>query len=288
MTGEPRSILNGVVAITPTDAWAVVGGGLAEHWDGTSWSEVRVPSPGTLSVLYQVSATSSSDVWAGGYYSATDGKLHPLTLHFDGITWKWVKAPDGSPFFTNVFRGIKAVGPNDAWGVGYQDVTGGFDLQPLTEHWDGTSWTVVPAVQPPSGETNELYSVAGSATNDVWAVGSYPAATAIPLVEHWDGSAWTLVTLPGLTNSNELFGVATDSATDVWAVGKSFIDAAGKPFAEHWDGATWKSQASPNPGNSYLYGVEVLSTKNIWAVGAEFDAGLSEYVPLIERSKGPC
>ena len=242
----PRIVLNDVVAISSTDAWAVQGSGVAEHWDGTSWTKVIVPSPGTSSTLFKVSATSSSDVWAGGYYSDANG-LHPLTIHYDGTSWTWVPAPDGSQTGTNVFRAITAVAPGDAWGVGYQSL-GGLNFQPLTEHWDGTAWTVVPADPPPSGTDNQFWSVSGSASNDVWAVGIYDAALATPLVEHWDGTSWTFVTLSGLTNSNEAFGVATDGPADVWIVGKSFIDVVDKPFTEHWDGTAWKNERSPNPG----------------------------------------
>ena len=135
---------------------------------------------------------------------------------------------------------------------------------------------------------NQFSSVPGSASNDVWAVGIGDATLATPLVEHWDGTVWTFVTLSGPTNSNELFGVATNGASDVWAVGESFINNPMKPFTEHWDGASWKNQRSPNPGQASLGRVEILGAKNIWAVEASFDGGSGEYVPLIERSKGPC
>lgn len=288
LVSQPRALLRGVVAITPSDAWAVQGFGVAEHWDGTVWTQVNVPSPGTGSTLFRVSAASSNDVWAGGYYVATDGKLHPLAIHYDGTSWTMIDAPDGSPFGTNVFQSLSVVGPDDVWGVGYQDITGGFDLQPLIEHWDGTSWTVVPGAGPLPGTDNSLYAVAGAASDDVWAVGIYGANIATPLIEHWNGTAWTQTTLSGLANSNELFDVAARSSTDVWAVGKSFKTGPAKPFTEHWSGATWKNEPSPNPGNANLYGVAVTGANKAWAVGDDFDEGLNEFVPFIEQSRGPC
>jgi hypothetical protein len=71
---SPRriSVLDGVAATSPTDAWAV---GWTErnatprhlralilHWDGTSWTQVPVPSsPGTATYLSGVAPTSATD-----------------------------------------------------------------------------------------------------------------------------------------------------------------------------------------------------------------------------------
>ena len=71
--------LNGVTAISRTDAWAVgliASGGpgnsgatttpLIEHWDGTSWDQVPCPVPASGGQFNSVSATSPTDVWAVG------------------------------------------------------------------------------------------------------------------------------------------------------------------------------------------------------------------------------
>jgi hypothetical protein len=139
MVSHPRAMLFDVVAISPTDAWAVgwtrtnlVG----EHWDGTTWTLVPVPSTENPAEISSVAASSPNDVWAVGDYTGVGG-LHPLALHWDGTAWKKVPAPDGSPFGTNAFYAVTSVSADDAWAVGYQDVTGGADFQPLIEHWDG-------------------------------------------------------------------------------------------------------------------------------------------------------
>ena len=54
---------------------------LIEHWDGTAWSIVPGPNPGTAdnyygtitNELYGVPAVSASDVWAVGMYGKSDG-----------------------------------------------------------------------------------------------------------------------------------------------------------------------------------------------------------------------
>src|SRR5712692_3003 len=99
--------LTSVSADSPTDAWAVgtylydtrgIHGTLTLHWDGTSWSKVRSPSPSGFNnnALYAVSASSATDVWAVGYYTSDEtGFDKTLTLHWDGRRWSQVKSPNG-------------------------------------------------------------------------------------------------------------------------------------------------------------------------------------------------
>jgi hypothetical protein len=285
-TGET---LYGVAAISPTDVWGVglFGQGelMGEHWDGSTWTIVPAPSPGLTHQLTGVSAVSSSDVWAVGLYTGAGG-IHPLALHWDGTQWTKVPAPDGSPYGTNGFYSVSAISADDVWAVGYQDVTGGGDFQPLIEHWDGAAWSVVTAAPPPSGSDNQLYGVSGTSPTDVWAVGFF--GTAKPLMEHWDGLSWSVVKPPPLTGGNESFGVTARSSSDVWAVGQSFKGGPSKPFAEHWDGTTWSVAASKNPGNSFLAAVATTFASDVWAVGDVWNEALGSFTPLIEHSRGPC
>src|SRR5205085_2227993 len=78
--GSHGTILYGVSAISSNDVWAVgdYGGDnyltltLIEHWDGVQWSIIPSPNaglnPNNTNELYDVSAISSNDVWAVGYF----------------------------------------------------------------------------------------------------------------------------------------------------------------------------------------------------------------------------
>src|SRR4029453_8369841 len=72
LTGGSKSTLNGVVALSATNAWAVGrgrnGAALAEHWNGTAWSAGAVPTPAgaASSQLSGISARSPNDIWAVG------------------------------------------------------------------------------------------------------------------------------------------------------------------------------------------------------------------------------
>jgi len=167
---------------------------------------------------------------------------------------------------------------NDIWAVGYT-LTGNY--QTLTEHWDGSQWSIVPS--PNVGDYgNQLSGVTALASNDVWAVGSSNNSTNT-LMLHWDGSRWGVVSSPnsrvyGQTSS--LASISAVSPTDIWAVGtNAFTYYTGEGDAnttyytlfEHWDGRAW----SIVPGASTigasavgrLFGVAAVWTGDVWAVG---------------------
>ena len=82
---------------------------------------------------------------------------------------------------------MAAVAADDAWAVGTTgNAYGG--LQPLVEHWDGTTWSIVPSPNGGSGiDFDTLNAVAVAPGNGPWAVGltffRY-AGPQVPLIEH--------------------------------------------------------------------------------------------------------
>src|SRR5258706_11223919 len=101
----------------------------------------------------------------------------------EAASWSVIPSPDG-PAGNSLLSGIAIVSSNDVWAVG-QDYPGGGQQQTITEHWNGSQWSVVPSPNPSS---NFLVAVAAVSTNDVWAVGRGPNGT---LTEHWDGKQWS-------------------------------------------------------------------------------------------------
>src|SRR5437870_2979414 len=92
----------------------------------------------------------------------------------------------------NELQGSYAASANDAWAVGYYTASTylGPIPKPLTEHWNGTTWSTVSNPPIPSlVPSGELLAVSGTSSSDVWAVGDYVASTGIgqALIEHWDG-----------------------------------------------------------------------------------------------------
>src|SRR5206468_2921576 len=154
--------------------------------------------------------------------------------------------------------------PNDVWTVGlYSPDMATYAT--LTEHWNGTQWSLVPSPNVGSLE-NYLYSVAAVAANDVWAVG-YSSNYGSPqrtLIEHWNGTQWSVVPSPNVgSNRNYLRWVAQVGPNDVWAVG-TYWNAASvqQTLTLHWDGRAWSVVPSPNNGTheNYLNGVTVAAS----------------------------
>jgi hypothetical protein len=137
-------------AAAPDDQWAVGeydGGGpsLIAHSDGTTWSTVDVKSP-PESQLFDVTGTSSDDVWAVGGSQETGGASETLIEHWDGVSWSAVNGPklraDQRP---DPLHGVAALTPADAWAVGgYFDAAKQVEIA-LVAHWDGHKWTRVRA-----------------------------------------------------------------------------------------------------------------------------------------------
>src|SRR5439155_1076907 len=142
-----------------------------------------------------------------------------------------------------------------------------YDQLTLIEHWDGTSWSLVPSPNPGAGYIS-LYAVAAVSANDVWAVGNYYNGNLTPtLIEHWDGASWSVVESVDVAyEANFLYGVTAVSANDVWAMGYSRYPYS--TFMERWNGTGWYVVAIPGPGIYSLGGIAGVSANDMWAVGS--------------------
>src|SRR5260221_12429446 len=82
----------------------------------------------------------------------------------------WSVVPSPSPGVEgNVLPAVASVSANDVWAVGEATDATGRQLT-LTEHWNGTAWSVV--ASPNVGSANNtLLAVAAVSTTEVWAVG---------------------------------------------------------------------------------------------------------------------
>lgn len=309
--------LNAVAALSTSDAWAVGyqhdnnlndSRTLTMHWNGTSWSVVPSPNPGstvgcmngnTGNVLSSIAAISSTDVWAVGFSFSCQSDLRPLTIHWDGTRWKNVPNPKLRTNDNSALNGVVALASNNVYAVGYQPASNGAVLT-LIEHWDGTAWSVMPSPSPTTG--NVLSAVSANSATDIWAVGTKTdiATTSIQtLVQHFDGTSWKIVASPNplpksFLNQNVLSSVQVVSATDVTAVG--FLnDAANQrvlTLVEHWDGAKWKVVTSPNQSTSAgalntLRGVSAISGTDLYAVGFFEDTATGgQHQTLVEHFDG--
>jgi len=244
--GVHENYLDGVVAISSDDVWAVglyspdtfAYQTLIEHWDGSSWTVVSSPNAGNHeNYLYSVTASGPNNLWAVGYYSDLGGTQQTLLEKWDGTQWSIVSTPNVGGN-RNYFNSVTAISPTDIWAVGfYWDANN--VQRTLTEHWDGSQWTIVDS--PNNGvHENYLNSVTAVSSNDVWAVGLYSPDMAAyqTLTMHWNGTQWTIVDSPNRgSHENYLNGVAAIAHNNIWAVGYwSNSDTTQKTLIERYLG----------------------------------------------------
>ena len=214
---------------------------------GTGWQVVPSPSIGNLdNNLDAVSAASASDAWSvGNYYpQGSPNVLATLAEHWNGSTWTAYPTPNVGPN-ENTLLGVSDVPGAGTWAVGY-DINAEYSQQTLIEHWDGSSWHVIPSPDPGTG--NILYGVAAIGANDVWAVGGEQDAGGIwhPLALHWDGSAWSVVpTADPNGGGNLLYAVTALSTENVYATGQTGTAFPSGALVEHWNGSKWSTLAGP-------------------------------------------
>jgi hypothetical protein len=285
--GPTGTILAGVSAVSPTDAWAVgyypnstcgLAVTLILHWNGTAWSRVKSPDPGAAcNWLSGVSAVSATDAWAAGQSCKfAVNTCQSLIVHWNGTAWSKVPSPTpGSGKFAPL-AAVSADSPADAWAVGLYCPTASCSTEKtLTLHWNGSAWSKLPSPNPASGNYSLRGDSAGSPA-DAWAVGSYcttsTCATMETLTLHWNGTAWSKVASPNPGPvRDELSGVTTLSPAGAWAVGDychPMLCTFRSTLILHWNGASWSRVPGPDPGpvNS-LSAVAATASDNAWAVG---------------------
>ncbi len=273
----------GIAAVSSTDIWAVGGTSavpninsqktLIEHWDGTTWSIISSPnSPMAANELAGVDVVTATDIWAVGYQADDDvhGPTQPLIEHWDGTTWSITSSPSTAYQNFNALGNLSVITANDIWAVGLANFQGNYVGQILLEHWDGTSWKIVPS------PNHFLSDIAVISPNELWAVGAIlKNGMSHTLIEHWDGTDWEVFPSPSPGwSDNALWAVTSISADNIWAVGNYSNGSSIQPLVVHWNGSSWDHIPceSAGPGDSLLYAVaKVPGTHSVWAVGLGMD-----------------
>jgi hypothetical protein len=173
--------LNAVSADASNDVWAVgccgpIGTGQAIlHWNGMNWSLVGShPRFGPLAIT----AFSPSNVWVAGTVEDSDNDSQIAAVeHWDGTSWSIVPSPNPNPGKdqNSHLLGIAAISASDIWAVG--DIGAPFGhIATITEHWDGTSWSIISSPNP-GNSANRLYGVTALGDGTVAAVGHQSGTT---------------------------------------------------------------------------------------------------------------
>ncbi len=274
--------LDGIDVNTAADIW-ILGERALLHFDGAVWTTLDIPN-GARSVS-SMSSTGSDDVWLAGeqpgpMIGRNSRGWSSLVMHWDGSSWSTASTPDPGTR-DNYLHGIVALSPDDVWAAGYmvgnQQAP---DALVLTMHWDGRSWSLVPAPNP-SENLNVIWGM-GSTGSSVWALGHFQSDGHLhALILRWDGTAWVRVSPEGssLWSAGSVSGT---SASDAWiGVGEASSTLA----VAHCIGSDCSVVLGPElDGESSGTAVYSASADDVWVVG--FRTGVDGSTPFLRHWDG--
>ena len=278
-----QSVLNDIACPTTTSCFAVGSrrGGpnftevLVEHWNGRTWTKMRVPDLFVDAELFGVSCPSRTNCFAvgrRGYPTRT------LVERWNGK--KWLVVPSKNPSSDSALSAVSCPSTNRCYAVGSKD--GRYGRGALIQRWDGGAWSVMKGAPVENAYLN-MTGVSCPSLGRCVAVGSMngPGApqSPVPIVQHWNGSRWSNVsnpTPPGERPAWSFSDVTCPSTNSCFAVGWSgradlYSPVDVKTLVEHWDGTSWSITESSTPdasGDAWLSDVSCPSTSNCHAVGA--------------------
>lgn len=241
-----------------------------------AWQTVTSASPGTYNQFYGSSAVNAYDMWAVGQFN----NQAALAEHWNGSTWT---ANSPAPVLVgteSAFYAVTSPATNDVWAVGYACFNSGGcgTPNPLIEHFDGSSWSVITN---PALLGIELTGVAELSTTSLWVVGLGSNGVGVMEQGVFDGTNWNWTQYSGkppvdqnnnpIPGTGDLNALTVISPTNIWAVGEFFpsTNLARQTLIEHWDGTAWNYVTSPNPGTNFnvLFSITAVSSSQLWAVG---------------------
>lgn len=261
-----RPWLSDVVAVSPTDAWAVGGRwvkgtvphgirSLIWHWNGRSWKVVPSAKIGHPTRFVPTPKTS----------------------------WLLLAGERKIPASGDQLDAIAAVSANNIWAVGQYDVLfshhkrWGYVNRLLTEHWNGKKWTVAstrPALSgyandTPQAEEDILSALAAAPSGAVLGLsgGYFSDASFTHRVWWLHGSIWGPD--KSLPRSYQPTAVTMTSQQDAWVFGDTSTQESGvgsNPVpAAHWDGSQWLPTQLPARGT--VNAAAASAPNNVWVAG---------------------
>jgi len=261
------------VSCTGASRCTAVGGSargltLAEAWHGGQrWTPQ--PGPAVSGSLNGVSCVTTRSCIAVGSSSGA-----PVAEAWDGASWAPLTIPEPAGATNVSLNSVSCPAPGTCTAVGqYNDSTGA--AQTLAEAWNGTTWTIEPAVTPAGAGFLSLSSVSCNAPSACVAVGDYynlADHSIQTLAENWNGIAWAIDTTANPFGVSELSSVSCTAATACTAVGFDGLNA----LVEAWDGSTWTVQPTPVPpgatgGGTVLTAVSCTAATACTAFGYDYN-----------------
>jgi hypothetical protein len=290
-TAATGSQLAGVACASASDCWATgsysvsSGSGslyrtLVEHWDGSTWTTVTSPNPGSSgqsNTLYEVTCASAAECWSVGY-SYVNPAVSTLIERWDGSAWTAVSSPNTTGVRT-FLQGVTCTATTDCWAVGWQSDANDGNRRTVAVRWDGTAWNLVTTPNSSTSRDGTLGDISCTSAAQCWAVGFHSNGSVEQvLIEQWNGSAWTLVPAPTPGTENFLNSVAC--APICFAVG-----ASGSGGTSSADSTLIEQYVAPQPATYHAVTPYRLADTRTGSgqplAGQHLGAGAVDSVPVV-------
>jgi hypothetical protein len=170
---------------------------LTETWNGTRWTIVSSPSPGTsVNDLTGVSCPGHTTCVAAGWLlNGRSPSSKPLAMRWDGSKWRLLHPLSAGP--VTALDGISCAHPAECMAIG-ADLGKARTHGLLAESWNGTTWRMLPTAAHVPAEAN-LLAISCPRPGRCVAVGDYLGSTGSmrALAEEWTGAKWILINQTG-------------------------------------------------------------------------------------------
>jgi hypothetical protein len=238
--GSLRDMLFAASALSPSDVWVVgdqegadgVFHTLAEHWNGSIWTVVPAPDPGSSgNHLYAVDAVSADDVWAAGQQLGTFPD-NGLVEHWDGHSWSVIPLPAATTASV-MLDSIAATAADQVYVAGEADSPAGG--RPLIESYTGGVWQTASLPASAGSIWTNLWGVTVSG-GTAWAVGTYvdpKTDNNNTLILTGTNGVWTVDAGPEPGSGSNILGGVTTIGGHLWAAGVYDDGGSVLPLIEH-------------------------------------------------------
>ncbi|HZZ96333.1 MAG TPA: hypothetical protein VFE19_04940 [Jatrophihabitantaceae bacterium] len=258
---------------------------LAESWNGTTWQAQTTPPGASGAVLWSVSCSLHACMAVGrsGFDTAT------YAQSWDGTSWQ-IRGTVNSAKPINVLSGVSCTTPTACTAVGYTANSAGHQ-QPLSERWNGATWTIQSIPSAKAGTGASLSGDSCPSATDCIAVGIVVTPWRATLAVVWKGTTWK-----GQNSANRdgaptsyLGSVSCSSRVACMAIG-GYINSSGHQvtFAERLSGTHWHAGLPATVKGAVsdtLTSVSCTSAKACTAVGYSANSATAD-TALVERWNG--
>lgn len=187
--------------VNPTNNPNGYGSAFVEHWNGTSWVAVSIPTPLQM-YLDAIACASPTFCMAVGRADdgTSTGRTVPIILRWNGTSWTKNTVPNPSTSTASAqLVSVSCPTETTCMAVGSYNSSHNF----LVERWNGSTWTVSAGPQPVTTPYASLLTGVSCATaTQCLAVGEKASDDGTNksdggYAQKWDGSSWISVPSSG-------------------------------------------------------------------------------------------